>query len=46
MALQKSFAIIGLGRFGLSIAKKLHGAGQDVLGVDINEERVEETELF
>jgi len=37
-----SYAVIGLGRFGTSIATKLSEAGQEVLGIDINEERVED----
>lgn len=37
------YAVIGLGRFGLSIANKLFESGQEVLGVDVNEERVEES---
>ena len=40
------FAVIGLGRFGLSIATKLFESGQEVLGVDIDEERVEESHPF
>ncbi|MBM7656077.1 potassium channel family protein [Neobacillus cucumis] len=42
----KQFAVIGLGRFGLSIANKLYDSGQEVLGVDVNEERVEESTSF
>ncbi|PLR89993.1 potassium channel family protein [Bacillus sp. T33-2] len=42
---QRQFAVIGLGRFGSSIARKLHEAGQEVLGIDINEERIEDAEL-
>jgi trk system potassium uptake protein len=34
MAIRKSFLIIGLGRFGTSIAYALADAGQDVMGVD------------
>jgi trk system potassium uptake protein len=37
------YAVIGLGRFGLSIANKLYESDQEVLGVDVNEERVEES---
>lgn len=37
-----SYAVIGLGRFGTSIATKLSEAGQEVLGIDINEEKVED----
>lgn len=42
----KQYAVIGLGRFGTSIARRLHEAGQEVLGIDINEERVEDAEFF
>ena len=42
----KQYAVIGLGRFGTSIARRLHEAGQEVLGIDVNEERVEDAELF
>lgn len=36
----KQFAVIGLGRFGTSIAKTLSKIGYDVLAVDANEEKV------
>ena len=36
----KQFAVIGLGRFGSSVAKTLHAAGHQVLGIDEAEERV------
>ena len=42
----RQYAVIGLGRFGTSIARRLHEAGQEVLGIDVNEERVEDAELF
>lgn len=42
----KQYAVIGLGRFGTSIARRLHEAGQEVLGIDIDEESVEGAELF
>ena len=35
-------AIIGLGRFGSNVARTLFQSGHDVLGIDINEERVQE----
>ncbi|WP_160723605.1 potassium channel family protein [Bacillus sp. USDA818B3_A] len=38
---KQSYAIIGLGRFGTSIASKLYEADQEVLGIDINDDRVE-----
>lgn len=37
----KSFAVIGLGRFGLTVAKTITELGHEVLGVDINEEVVQ-----
>ncbi|MEA5468397.1 TrkA family potassium uptake protein [Spirulina sp. 06S082] len=36
----KQFAIIGLGRFGRSVAASLHKMGYEVLGVDIDEKLV------
>ncbi|WP_042455886.1 potassium channel family protein [Neobacillus dielmonensis] len=43
---KSQYAVIGLGRFGSSIAWRLNKAGQEVLGIDLNEERVEEAEIF
>lgn len=42
----KQYAVIGLGRFGTSIARRLHEAGQEVLGIDIDEESVEAAEGY
>jgi trk system potassium uptake protein TrkA len=42
---RQQYAVIGLGRFGISVARRLYEAGQDVLGIDVNEERVEDAEL-
>lgn len=39
---EKQYAVIGLGRFGSSIASSLFEAGNEVIGIDINEERIEE----
>lgn len=36
----RQFAVIGLGRFGASLARALAEAGHDVLGVDLLEERI------
>lgn len=36
----KQFAVIGLGRFGRSVAMTLSKMGYDVLAIDINEEKV------
>lgn len=40
--MKKSFAVIGLGRFGGSIVYELIEQGMDVLAIDIKEERVNE----
>ena len=37
MSLNKSYAVFGLGRYGLAVAKELVGNGADVLAVDSNE---------
>ncbi len=39
----KSFLIIGLGRFGRHMAKTLVAQGNEVLGIDINEHRVNDS---
>lgn len=36
----KSFAVIGLGRFGMAVVKKLFSMGYEVLAVDIDMEKV------
>lgn len=38
--LNKQFAVIGLGRFGASVAKTLYSMGRQVLAIDVDEERV------
>lgn len=43
---KQQYAVIGLGRFGTSIARRLHEAGQEVLGIDINEESVEDADRY
>ncbi|MGD8110766.1 potassium channel family protein [Vibrio sp. TRT 21S02] len=42
----KQFAVIGLGRFGLSVCKELQESGAQVLAIDINEDRVREAAGF
>ncbi len=37
---KRSFAVIGLGSFGGTIATALAGSGDEVLGIDLDEERV------
>jgi trk system potassium uptake protein TrkA len=44
--IKQQYAVIGLGRFGTSVAQKLFVAGQEVMGIDINEEKVEDAELI
>lgn len=39
--MKKSFMVIGLGRFGMSVVKTLAGLNADVVAVDINEECVQ-----
>ena len=39
---RKQFAIIGLGRFGTSVAKTLYEMGYEVLAVDTDETRVQD----
>ena len=38
----KQFVVIGLGRFGASVAKTLYGLGHDVLAIDMDEDVVQE----
>lgn len=40
--MKKSFIVIGLGRFGASVARTLAGLNCDILGVDISEDCVSE----
>lgn len=40
MAIKKSYAIFGLGRYGIAVARELIRSGADVLAVDIDEENV------
>lgn len=38
---KRQFAVIGLGRFGAAMATTLIGLGQDVLGIDTDDDRVQ-----
>ncbi|MFS0840178.1 potassium channel family protein [Paenibacillus sp. 1P03SA] len=40
--MKKQFAVIGMGRFGSSVAKNLTGLGFEVLALDHSEERIQE----
>lgn len=39
---EKTFAIIGMGRFGSSVAKNLYEMGYDVMAIDASEEKIQE----
>lgn len=39
---KKQYAVIGMGRFGTSVAKELNGMGFDVLAIDSSEHRIQE----
>ena len=39
---EKEFAIIGLGRFGSSLARRLEALGHTVLGIDIDPHQVKD----
>jgi trk system potassium uptake protein TrkA len=39
----KQFAVIGLGRFGSSVARTLYEMGYDVLGIDLDEELIQDS---
>lgn len=38
--MKKQYAVIGLGRFGTSVARQLYSLGQEVLAIDTSEERL------
>lgn len=42
----KQFAVVGLGRFGLSVCQELAEAGAQVLAVDVNEDKVKAATQF
>ncbi|MCL2062174.1 MAG: TrkA family potassium uptake protein [Firmicutes bacterium] len=44
--IRKSFAVIGLGRFGAALAKTLYASGADVLAIDCEREKVNDIEPF
>ena len=41
-----NYLVIGLGRFGRSVAKTLYGSNQDVLALDIDEELVQQDQVL
>ena len=40
MSFRKTYAVFGLGRYGLAVAKELAAGGAEVLGVDSDEDIV------
>ena len=42
MSINKSYAVFGLGRYGMSVAKELADSGVDVIAIDNNDKKVEE----
>ena len=42
MKINNSYAVFGLGRYGVAVAKELSDSGADVLAVDMNEDIVNE----
>ncbi len=44
--MKKSIAVLGLGKYGLSLAQSMYDMGSDVLIVDIDEEKLKETANF
>ena len=45
-AKQSGYGVIGLGRFGMTLAQRLAEAGQDVLVIDSNEQKIREARAF
>ena len=43
---KKTILLIGLGRFGLHIAKKLHELGHEIMAVDVDEEKINQAVPF
>lgn len=46
MSKRKQYVVLGLGRFGMSVAKTLSENGHDVMAVDINADHVQEASEF
>ena len=42
--MKKTYAVIGLGRFGTAVAERLYALGNEVLVIDDNAERVQKME--
>jgi len=40
--MKRQIAVMGLGRFGSSVARSLYNLGHDVLAIDIDENRVQQ----
>ena len=46
MTINKTYAVFGLGRYGLAVAKELANSGAEVLAVDINQSVVDDAVAF
>lgn len=44
--MKKNYAVIGIGRFGFSVASELFALGNDVLAIDISPERIKEADPY
>ena len=44
--MKKQCVVIGLGKFGLMVAKKLSESGMDILAIDKDMKRVEKANIF
>ena len=40
--MKKQVCVIGLGRFGATVAKELYQAGHDILALDIDESKIQD----
>ena len=46
MQKKKTYAVFGLGRYGISVAKELIANGMEVIGVDRNQDIVNDAAAF
>ena len=44
--MRKSIAVLGLGKYGLSLAQSMYDMGSDVLIADIDEDKLKESSRF
>ncbi len=46
MSINKTYAVLGLGRYGFSVAKELADSGADVIAIDTNQNIVDDAAVF